>query len=91
MKKILITAVAISAAIATHAATANWMVSTANLYNGTGSTDATAKYSGTAYIFDAGITSQSALYALIAADVKSFDATKADGYAASGTIASGSA
>ena len=91
MKKLIITAIAICTSVVTQAAVANWKANASNIYDGTGSTDTSAKYSGAAYIFNAGITSQSALYALIAADVKSFDATTTAGYAASGTIASGTA
>jgi hypothetical protein len=84
MKKIMIAVAIVCAAVAAQAATANWKVSAANVYNGT----ADAKYSGAAYFFDASATSQEALFALFAADT-SLDLTEQSGYLASGTVASG--
>ena len=87
MKKLLIAVTAVMSAIAVHAAVANWSASARNICDGTGTTDAT--YSGSAYFFDASQMAQSALYALIAADVDGFSATTATGYIASGTVTSG--
>ena len=84
MKKIMIAVAIVCAAVMAQAATANWKVSAANVYNGT----ADAKYSGTAYYFDASVTSQEALFALFAADT-SLDLTAQAGYISSGTVASG--
>ena len=84
MKKIMIAVAIVCAAVAAHAASANWKVSAANIYDGT----ADAKYSGAAYFFDATATSQEALFALFAADT-SLDLTKQTGYLSSGTVASG--
>lgn len=88
MKKLLIVATAALSAVAVHAATANWSATARGIYDGTGSTDAT--YSGAAYFFDASKMAQSALYALIAADVSGLSATAATGYVATGTVTSGS-
>ena len=85
MKKIMIAVAIVCAAVMAQAATANWKVSAANIYNGT----ADAKYSGTAYFFDASTMSQAALFALFEADT-SLDLTKQTGYLASGVVASGS-
>lgn len=52
-------------AVFAHAAAANWKASASGMYNGTGSTADSALYSGTAYVFDAGVTSQAALFALL--------------------------
>ena len=84
MKKIMIAVAIVCAAVMAQAATANWKVSAANIYNGTAET----KYSGAAYFFDATATSQEALFALFAADT-SLDLTKQTGYLASGTVANG--
>ena len=84
MKKIMIAVAIVCAAVMAQAATANWKVSAANIYDGTAAT----KYSGAAYFFDASATSQEALFALFAADT-SLDLTKQAGYVASGTVANG--
>ena len=52
-------------AVFAHAAAANWKASAKDMYDGTGSTADSALYSGTAYLFDAGVTSQAALFAII--------------------------
>ena len=86
MKKIMIAAAVVCAAVMAQAATANWKVSAANVYDGKG--DSAAKYSGAAYFFDADTTAQAALFALFAADT-SLDLTKQAGYLSSGTVATG--
>ena len=84
MKKIMIAVAIVCAAVAAQAASANWKVSAANVYDGTAST----KYTGAAYFFDAGAISQADLFELFAADT-SLDLTKQTGYLATGTVASG--
>ena len=86
MKKLMIAVAVVCAAVMAQAATANWKVSAANVYDGKG--DSAAKYSGTAYFFNADATAQSALFALFAADT-SLDLTAQTGYLSSGTVASG--
>ena len=66
MKKLIIAAAAVCTAVFAQAAAANWKASAKDMYNGTGSTEDTALFAGTAYLFDAGVTSQAALYDLIA-------------------------
>ena len=83
MKKIMIAVAIVCAAVMAQAATANWKVAAANVYDGT-----STKYNGTAYFFDASVTSQEALFALFAADT-SLDLTAQAGYISSGTVASG--
>ena len=85
MKKIMIAVAIVCAAVAAQAASANWKVSAANIYNGTAET----KYSGTAYYFDASAMSQAALFALFEANT-SLDLTEQTGYLASGAVANGS-
>ena len=65
MKKLIIAAAAVCTAVFAQAAAANWKASAKDMYNGTGSTEETALFAGTAYLFDAGVTSQAALYDLI--------------------------
>lgn len=65
MKKLLIAAAVVCTAVFAHAAAANWKSSASGMYNGTGSTADSALYSGSAYVFDAGVTSQAALFAII--------------------------
>jgi hypothetical protein len=84
MKKIMIAVAIVCAAVMAQAATANWKVSAANIYDGT----ATTKYSGAAYFFDASTISQAALFALFEADT-AVDLTKQTGYLATGSVASG--
>ena len=86
MKKLIIAAAVVCAAVMAQAATANWKVSAANVKDGTGTTTG---YSGAGYVFDAEVTSQAALFALFAADTATFDATKQSGYAGSVTVSSG--
>ena len=85
MKKIMIAVAIVCAAVMAQAATANWKVSAANIYNGT----ADAKYSGTAYFFDASAMSQATLFALFEANT-SLDLTEQTGYLATGAVANGS-
>ena len=56
MKKLMIAAAIVCAAVVSQAAEANWNASASYIYDGTG-TD-TKMTSGTAYIFDAGVMSQ---------------------------------
>lgn len=85
MKKLILTAAIVCAAVATQAATANWKVTAANIFDGTGTT---AKYAGSAYFFDAKSISQSALFALFDAD-NGLDLSAQTGYLSSGTVANG--
>ena len=84
MKKIMIAVAIVCAAVAAQAASANWKVSAANVYDGTDST----KYAGAAYYFDASAISQADLFELFAADT-SLDLSKQTGYLATGTVANG--
>ena len=65
MKKLIIAAAAVCTAVFAQAAAANWKSSASGMYDGTGSTEDAHLYTGAAYIFDAGVTSQAALYDLI--------------------------
>lgn len=85
MKKLILTAAIVCAAVVTQAATANWKVSAANIFDGTGTT---TKYAGGAYFFDAKSISQSALFALFDAD-NGLDLSAQTGYLSSGTVANG--
>ena len=60
MKKLIIAVFAVCTAVAVQAAAANWKATVSNMYAG----NATDKFTGTAYIFDAGVTSQAALFAI---------------------------
>ena len=77
MKKLIIAVFAVCAAVAAQAAAANWKANASNMYVG----NATDKFTGTAYIFDAGVTSQAALFAI-------FDAGTAIGTSTAGYVAS---
>lgn len=88
MKKLMMAVAIVCAAVCAQAATANWKVSAANIFNGTGSTDASAKFSGTAYFFDATAKTQEALFEDFAANT-GMNFAAATGYLASGTVASG--
>lgn len=57
-------------AIGAHAAAANWAATASNIYDGKG--DSAARYAGTAYLFDAAIYNQAALFESFAegSDVK---------------------
>ena len=85
MKKLITALFAVSMAIGAHAAAANWQASAANIYDGKG--DSAAKWSGTAYIFDASITAQAAMYDLFAAGSSIGSSTA--GFVASDTISNG--
>ena len=87
MKKLMVMVAIACSAVVASAATANWKTSASNIYNGTGSSDTTAKYTGTAYLFDAGVTSQAALYALIAAGTEITSSTA--GYIETLNVANG--
>lgn len=87
MKKLLIAAAIVCAAAISQAATANWNVSAANIYNGVATAKTAEKISsGTAYLFDAGKMGQSALYTLLAAGGS---VTAQTGYIQSLTISKG--
>ena len=64
MKKIMIAVAVIAMATASQAA--NWKWGISNVFDGTGSTETTAKVTGTAYLFDAAVLTQSALYDALA-------------------------
>lgn len=83
MKKIIIGVVALCVAVAAQAATANWKASASNMYAG----NATDKYTGKAYYFDAGVMSQTALFAIFEAGTEIGSSTA--GYVGSGSINSG--
>lgn len=80
-RKLIAVAVCLVATLA-HSATANWCVSAANIYAGSGSESAKVAVGTTVYMFDAGLISQSLLFDVFANDTSS-DLTKATGYAAS--------
>lgn len=90
MKKLMMAVAIVCAAVCAQAATANWTMSAANVYNGSGTATTADKYTGAAYIFDATAITQKALFDAFAADVAAFDVTKQDGYLATGAVASGS-
>ena len=87
MKKLMIAAAIVCAAVMSQAATASWKASCGNLFDGTGSTAAANKYSGTAYIFATSQYTQQALFEAYEADSSFNFASKAAGTV---TIASGS-
>ena len=86
MKKLMIAAAIVCAAAMSQAATANWNAGADEIYDGTGSDN--NYYSGTAYVFDSGVMSQSALYALICAGTEITSSTA--GYMTSADIDEGS-
>lgn len=88
MKKIMMAAAIVCATVGVQAATANWKVSANNIFNGSGSTDASAKYSGSVYFFNGDAISQADLFALFAAD-SALDMTTQVGYLDTGTVATG--
>ena len=83
MKKLITAVAVICAAVAANAAAANWKGSASNMYAG----NATDKYTGTAYFFDAGVTSQAALFAIFEAGTAIGASTA--GYAGTATINAG--
>ena len=66
MKKIIIGMMMFVTALSVQASNFKW--SAANIYDGTGSTETIAKYTGTAYLFVATTISQADLFAAYAAD-----------------------
>lgn len=86
MKKLIIAAAVACAAAMSHAAAANWKASADSIHNGTGVED--VYWSGTAYIFDAGVMTQSALFDIFAAGTAIGSSTS--GYVGSGTVDDGS-
>ena len=82
MKKLMIVAAIVCAAVVSQAAVANWGVGASNIYDGKGDSAAKVAKGTTVYMFDAAKTTQAALFEIFAADVAKFDATKATGYAA---------
>ena len=89
MKKLMIAAAIVCAAVCGQAATANWTVGAQALMNGSGAGGAANLFNGTAYIFDATKISQSELFNAFAANTATFDATAQTGYVASGIVANG--
>ena len=89
MKKLMIAAAFVCAAALSQAATANWAATASNVYNGSGGTATTDKYSGSAYFFNADAATQKAIFDAFAADVAKFDITKQTGYLATGLVESG--
>ena len=79
----------VCAAAMSHAAAANWTGAASNIYNGTGGTATTDKYSGSAYFFNADAVTQKAIFDAFAADVAKFDITKQTGYLATGVVEGG--
>lgn len=88
MKKLIIAIAVVCTAVFAHAAAANWKASAKDMYNGTGSTADAALFSGTVYIFDVGVTSQAALFALIEGNTTI--GTTTAGYVATATFDEGS-
>lgn len=87
MKKLIIAAAAICTAVMANAAAANWKAGASAIYNGTGSDASSALYNGTAYIFDASVTSQSALFDMIVAGTTIGSSTA--GYMQTATVNNG--
>ena len=87
MKKLMILAAVACASVLAHGAAANWKASASGIYNGTGSDADSALYNGTALLFDAAVTSQSALYDVISGGTAISSSTA--GYVGSATVADG--
>ena len=85
MKKTMLAVAIVCVAALSQAATANWKVSAAQIFDGTGGT---TKYAGSAYFFNAGAIDQATLFALFTAD-PTFDLTAQTGYLATGAVANG--
>ena len=85
MKKLIIAAAVVCAAAMAHAAAANWSAAASEIHDGTGVEE--SYWSGTAYIFDAGTTSQAALFDIFAAGTTIGSSTA--GYVGSGTVNAG--
>ena len=90
MKKLIIAVAIVCAAALSHAAAANWQVSAANIYDGTGGTATANKYAGAAYFFNADAATQKAVFEAFAADTANFNVTAQTGYLATGVASSGS-
>lgn len=73
MKKIMIAAAIVCAALMSNAAVANWKIQANTVCDGTGSDESYA--TGLALVFDAGVTTQSALYTMIMEGTKIDDKT----------------
>lgn len=85
MKKLIIAAAVACAAAMSYAAAANWSATADSIHNGTGVED--VYWSGTAYIFDASIMTQSALFDIFAAGTAIGSSTS--GYVGTGTVDDG--
>ena len=85
MKKLIIAAAVACVATMSYAAAANWKASADSIHNGTGVED--VYWSGTAYIFDADIMTQSALFDIFAAGTAIGSSTS--GYVGSGSVDDG--
>ena len=88
MKKLMFALAAASLVGLVHAAQANWKYTANNIYNGAGETGAT-KYTGNAYIFNAGTVSQEDIFIAFKGNYLSFDITQQEGYLANGTAENG--
>jgi len=86
MKKLMIAAAVVCAAAMVHAAAANWTATAGEIHDGTGVEE--SYWSGTAYVFDAGTTSQAALFDIFAAGTAIGSSTA--GYVATGIVDDGS-
>jgi hypothetical protein len=84
MKKIIMAVAIVCAAVIANAATANWNISATKIYDGTGTETG---YSGTGYIFNSGVMTQAALFALIEDGTTIGSSTS--GYAATVEISGG--
>ena len=95
MKKLMIAAAVVLAAVVSQAAdAAPWKYTCLNLFDGTGKTDAANKYSGNIYIFDAGVTGQKALFDALVSDAAAKKTLTLEGRAglvATKTVANGNA
>ena len=85
----MIAAAIVCAAALSQAATANWKASASNVYNGTGGSATTDKYSGNAYYFNADAATQKAIFEAFAKDTAKFDITAQTGYLATGLVEGG--
>ena len=88
MKKLMIAAAIVCATAMSYGAAASWKPNAANIYNGAG--DSAAKWSGSAYIFDASAgATQAAVFNAFAADMANFDASTLTGYVTTSSVADG--
>ena len=88
MKKLMIAAAIVCAAVVAQAANANWKIAAQGILDGTGVASKDTVYSGTAYVFNAKAITQEALFNAFAAN-QALDMTDQTGYVASGIVASG--